>query len=82
VLEHFAIDSEPSVGVSNKLVEVVEGSDNFEIEVLEVIALCGCDCLHLPFVWPYPRNAYQRLHLVSLPMDQEECVPSSFKLPY
>lgn len=33
MLEHLSIHSQPSVGVSYELVEVIDGTDNFEIEI-------------------------------------------------
>ena len=82
MLEHLSIDSQPSVGVSHKLVEVIDGADDFKIEILQMIAFSGSNSLNLPLIGAHTRNTDKCLHLVSFPVDQEECVLVGLKLRY
>lgn len=57
MLEHFPIHSKPTIGVSYKFVAVVDRRDDFEVKILKMIALSGCDCFDLPLIRPRVRNA-------------------------
>jgi hypothetical protein len=80
MLEHLPIDSEPSIGISYEFVVITDGSDDFKVSILHVIALSGSDGLHLPLIGSCAGNADQCFHLIALPVDKKEGISVAFQL--
>jgi hypothetical protein len=74
MLEHLAVDSQPTIRVSDKTVVVFDWSDHLEVKVGKIVALCSRDCLHLPLVGPFLGNTDKRAHAIPAPVDEEEGV--------
>lgn len=57
MFEHLPIHSQPSIGISHKLVVIIDRRDDLEIKVLKMVSLSRCDCLNLPLIGSRVRNA-------------------------
>lgn len=79
MLEHLSIDCEPSVGVSNELVFIIDRGYDLEVKVWHVVAFSSSDGLYLPFVGSLTGDTDECLHLVAFPVDQKESVSVTFK---
>lgn len=74
MLEHFAVNCEPSIWISYELILIIDWGNDLKIEVFEVVSL-GCSyCLYFPLVGPHFGDAYKCLHAVAPPVQQEEGV--------
>lgn len=80
MFKHFSIDGQPSIGVSDKLVVIVDRGDDLEVEVFEVVAFSGSDGLNFPFIRSHFGDADEGFHLIAFPVDEEEGVPLALQL--
>jgi len=69
MFEQFTLDGQPTVGVNYKFLVVVYFCDNLEVEIREIVWLCGCDGLHLPFVGFSLWNWDESLHFIPFPLN-------------
>jgi hypothetical protein len=78
--EELSRHSQPTVGISDKPILVIDLCRNLKIQVLHVIGFSRCYGLDFPLIAACHGDADERNHLVPFPLDEDEGVPVADQL--